>query len=237
LERCTWKSAYAQQLRTPILTESHRGVVNRSPNQHTSRITYVHNRLKTSNDSARPIHHHFGGHFKQHQTRQGASTLRFGISRAPAMAPIFAHRRIQNASTRPRGNADYSVHFPTAILLASARNICDDGFCEPRQKRRSEMKTYDSQNRLMGEINTTFLQDGTVVTRTLSTTRTAVRPSLKHSVRNSQGKITTRDHLAESCCRKRAHALLCYNSLAHLTRHFAKRRHPYCPEHQHELMR
>ena len=56
------------------------------------------------------------------------------------------------------------------------------------------MKTYDSQHRLVGEINTTFLQDGLVVT-----TNTIYNPSNGHaisqniSIRNSQGKITTRN--------------------------------------------
>ena len=54
------------------------------------------------------------------------------------------------------------------------------------------MKSYDGQNRLMGEINTTFLQDGTVVT-----TNTIYNPHNGHpisqhiSVRNAQGKVTT----------------------------------------------
>ena len=56
------------------------------------------------------------------------------------------------------------------------------------------MKTYDSLNRLVGEINTTFMQDGTVVT-----TNTIYNPHNGHaisqniSVRNSQGKITTKN--------------------------------------------
>ena len=56
------------------------------------------------------------------------------------------------------------------------------------------MKTYDSQNRLVGEINTTFMQDGTVVT-----TNTIYNPNNRQaisqniSVRNSQGKVTTKD--------------------------------------------
>ena len=56
------------------------------------------------------------------------------------------------------------------------------------------MKTYDSQNRLVGEINTTFMQDGTVVT-----TNTIYNPTNGHaisqniSVRNAQGKVTTKN--------------------------------------------
>ena len=56
------------------------------------------------------------------------------------------------------------------------------------------MKTYDGQNRLVGEINTTFMQDGTVVT-----SNTIYNPNNGHaisqhiSVRNSQGKVTTQN--------------------------------------------
>jgi len=56
------------------------------------------------------------------------------------------------------------------------------------------MKTYNNQNRLVGEINTTFMQDGTVVT-----TNTIYNPNNGHamsqhiSVRNSKGKITTQN--------------------------------------------
>jgi hypothetical protein len=56
------------------------------------------------------------------------------------------------------------------------------------------MKTYDSQNRLVGEINTTFLQDGTVVTSNTSYNPNNGQAISQHiSVRNSQGKITTRN--------------------------------------------
>jgi hypothetical protein len=56
------------------------------------------------------------------------------------------------------------------------------------------MKTYDSQNRLVGEINTTFLQDGSVVTsNTVYDPRSGQAISQHISVRNSQGRITTRD--------------------------------------------
>jgi hypothetical protein len=55
------------------------------------------------------------------------------------------------------------------------------------------MKTYDSQNRLVGEINTTFLQDGSVVTtNTIYNTISGQAVSQHISVRNSQGKITTK---------------------------------------------
>jgi hypothetical protein len=56
------------------------------------------------------------------------------------------------------------------------------------------MKTYDSQNRLMGEINTTFLQDGSVVTTNTIYNPNNGRAISQHiSVRNLQGKITTRN--------------------------------------------
>ena len=55
------------------------------------------------------------------------------------------------------------------------------------------MKTYDSQNSLMGEINTTFLQDGSVVTsNTVYNPNNGQAISQNISVRNSQGKITTK---------------------------------------------
>ena len=55
------------------------------------------------------------------------------------------------------------------------------------------MKTYDSQNRLMGEINTTYTQDGSVIT-----TNTIYGPSGKPisqhiSIRDSQGKVITQN--------------------------------------------
>jgi hypothetical protein len=56
------------------------------------------------------------------------------------------------------------------------------------------MKTYDGQNRLMGEINTTFLQDGSVVTsNTVYNPNNGQAISQHISVRNSQGKITTKN--------------------------------------------
>lgn len=56
------------------------------------------------------------------------------------------------------------------------------------------MKTYDSQNRLVGEINTTFIQDGTVVTSNTVYNPTTGHAMSQHiSVRNSQGKITTKN--------------------------------------------
>jgi hypothetical protein len=54
------------------------------------------------------------------------------------------------------------------------------------------MKTYDSQNRLVGEINSTFIQDGTVITtNTIYNANNGQAISQNISVRNSQGKVTT----------------------------------------------
>jgi hypothetical protein len=56
------------------------------------------------------------------------------------------------------------------------------------------MKTYDSQNRLVGEINTTYAQDGTVITtNTIYNGSNGQAISQNISVRNSQGKITTKN--------------------------------------------
>jgi hypothetical protein len=56
------------------------------------------------------------------------------------------------------------------------------------------MKTYDSQDRLVGEINTTFLQDGSVVTtNTIYNPNSGQAISQNISVRNSQGKVTTQN--------------------------------------------
>jgi hypothetical protein len=56
------------------------------------------------------------------------------------------------------------------------------------------MKSYDGQNRLVGEIKTTFLQDGTVVTtNTIYNANNGQAISQNISVRNSQGKITTKN--------------------------------------------
>jgi hypothetical protein len=54
------------------------------------------------------------------------------------------------------------------------------------------MKTYDNQNRLVGEINMTFMQDGTVVTSdTVYNPNSGQAISQHISVRNAQGKVTT----------------------------------------------
>ena len=56
------------------------------------------------------------------------------------------------------------------------------------------MKTYDNQHRLVGEINTTFMQDGTVVTsNTIYNSTSGQAVSQNISVRNSQGKVTTKN--------------------------------------------
>ena len=56
------------------------------------------------------------------------------------------------------------------------------------------MKTYDGQGRLVGEINTTFMQDGTVVTTNTIYNATNGQAISQHiSVRDSQGKVTTKN--------------------------------------------
>jgi hypothetical protein len=56
------------------------------------------------------------------------------------------------------------------------------------------MKTYDNQNRLVGEINTTFLQDGSVITtNTIYNTNNGQAISQNISVRDSRGKVTTQN--------------------------------------------
>ena len=56
------------------------------------------------------------------------------------------------------------------------------------------MKTYDNQNRLMGEINTTFMQDGTVVTtNTIYNAKNGQAISQHISVRDLRGKVTTQN--------------------------------------------
>ena len=56
------------------------------------------------------------------------------------------------------------------------------------------MKTYDNQNRLVGEINTTFTQDGQVITTNTIYNPTNGQPvSQNISVRDSQGKVTTQN--------------------------------------------
>jgi hypothetical protein len=56
------------------------------------------------------------------------------------------------------------------------------------------MKTYDSQNRLIGEINTTFLQDGSVVTtNTIYNANSGQAISQHVSIRDSRGKVTTQN--------------------------------------------
>ena len=56
------------------------------------------------------------------------------------------------------------------------------------------MKTYDNQNRLVGEINTTFTQDGSVVTTNTIYNPTNGQPiSQNISVCDSRGKVTTKN--------------------------------------------
>ena len=54
------------------------------------------------------------------------------------------------------------------------------------------MRTYNNQGKLVGEINTTFMQDGTVITtNTIYNANNGQAISQNISVRDSQGKITT----------------------------------------------
>jgi hypothetical protein len=56
------------------------------------------------------------------------------------------------------------------------------------------MKTYDNQNRLVGEITTTFLQDESVVTsNTIYNANSGQAISQNISVRDSRGKVTTQN--------------------------------------------
>ena len=56
------------------------------------------------------------------------------------------------------------------------------------------MKTYDGQGRLVGEITTTFTQDGKVITtNTIYNANNGQAVSQNISVRNSQGKVTTKN--------------------------------------------
>jgi hypothetical protein len=56
------------------------------------------------------------------------------------------------------------------------------------------VKTYDNHGRLKSEINTTFTQDGKVVsTNTLYNTNSGQPVSQHISVRDAQGKITPTD--------------------------------------------
>lgn len=55
------------------------------------------------------------------------------------------------------------------------------------------MKSYDNQGKLRSEINTTYTQDGKVVT-TNTLYNTSGQPVSQHiSVRDSAGKVTTRN--------------------------------------------
>jgi hypothetical protein len=56
------------------------------------------------------------------------------------------------------------------------------------------MKTYDSQNRLVGEITTIFTQDGKVVTTTPIYIASSGQPIAQNiSIRDSRGKVTTQN--------------------------------------------
>ena len=53
------------------------------------------------------------------------------------------------------------------------------------------MKTYDNEGRLKSEINTTYTQDGKVVTTTSVYDASGQPISQYISVRDSQGKVTS----------------------------------------------
>ena len=56
------------------------------------------------------------------------------------------------------------------------------------------MKTYDNHGRLVGEINTSVQPDGTVITtNTTYNTNNGQPISQNISVRDSQGKVTTKN--------------------------------------------
>jgi hypothetical protein len=53
------------------------------------------------------------------------------------------------------------------------------------------MKTYDGQGRVVGEINTTFTQDGQVITTNTIYNPTNGQPIAQNiSIRDSRGKVT-----------------------------------------------
>lgn len=56
------------------------------------------------------------------------------------------------------------------------------------------MKTFDNQGRLVSEINTTFTQDGKVITTNTIYNANSGQPIAQHiSIRDSQGKVTTQN--------------------------------------------
>jgi hypothetical protein len=56
------------------------------------------------------------------------------------------------------------------------------------------MKTYDGQGRLVGEINTTFTQDGQVITTNTIYNASSGQPIAQNiSIRDSRGRVTTQN--------------------------------------------
>ena len=56
------------------------------------------------------------------------------------------------------------------------------------------MKSYDNHGRLVSEINTTFTQDGTVVTTNTIYNANDGQPIAQNiSIRDSRGKVTTQN--------------------------------------------
>jgi hypothetical protein len=56
------------------------------------------------------------------------------------------------------------------------------------------MKTYDNQNRLIGEITTIFTQDGKIITTNTIYNANSGQPITQNiSIRDSRGKVTTQN--------------------------------------------
>jgi hypothetical protein len=56
------------------------------------------------------------------------------------------------------------------------------------------VKSYDNRGRLVGEITTTFTQDGKVITTNTIYNADNGQPIAQHiSIRDSQGKVTTQN--------------------------------------------
>ena len=56
------------------------------------------------------------------------------------------------------------------------------------------MKTFDSQNRLVGKITTIFTGDGKVITTNTIYNASSGQPTAQHiSIRDSRGKVTTQN--------------------------------------------
>jgi len=58
---------------------------------------------------------------------------------------------------------------------------------------RTDVKAYDNEGRLKSEINTTYIQDGKVVTTNTLYSASGQPVAQTISVRDSQGKVTTKN--------------------------------------------